>query len=207
MYIPASFERSDPDELHALVERHGFGLLVSQHDGEPLASHLPLLLERGAGRRGCLVGHMAKANPQWRQADGQTVLATFSGPHAYVSPSWYEAQDVVPTWNYAAVHVYGRFQAIDDAQALVEIVRGFVAFYERNMPVPWQMPEDDFIHRMTQSIVGFRIPIDRIEGKWKLSQNQPAERRQKVIAALDRRGDENSLAVAEMMRKLNDVRT
>ena len=205
MYIPASFERSDPDELHALIERHSFGLLVSQHDGEPLASHLPLLLEPGAGQRGCLVGHMAKANPQWRQADGQTVLAAFSGPHAYVSPSWYEAQDVVPTWNYAAVHVYGRFQAIHDAAELVEIVRGFVAFYERNMPAPWRMPEDDFIRRMTHSIVGFRIPIDRIEGKWKLSQNQPADRRQKVIAALDRRGDENSLALAAMMRELSEI--
>lgn len=202
MYIPASFERSDPAELHAFVERHSFAMLVSTYDGEPLASHLPLLLAHdGAGRRS-LVGHMARANPQWRQADGQTVLAAFSGPHAYVSPSWYEAAQVVPTWNYAAVHVYGRFEAIHDTPALLDIVRAFVEFYERAAPEPWRMPEDDFIARLTQSIVGFRIPIDRIEGKWKLSQNQPAERRQKVIAALERRNDENSRAVAALMREL-----
>ncbi|HUY88555.1 MAG TPA: FMN-binding negative transcriptional regulator [Pirellulales bacterium] len=202
MYVPASFEQSDPAELHAFVERHSFAMLVSQHDGEPLASHLPLLLQQDAGGRRSLLGHMARANPQWRQADGQTVLAAFSGPHAYISPSWYEAAAVVPTWNYAAVHVYGCFQAIHDTPALLGIVRDFVEFYESATPEPWQLPEDDFIERLTQSIVGFRIPIDRIEGKWKLSQNQPAERRQKVVAALDRRNDENSRAVAALMRGL-----
>lgn len=202
MYIPASFERSDPAELHAFIERHSFAMLISQHDGEPLASQLPLLFEQNAAGRRWLLGHMARANPQWRQADGQTVLATFFGPHAYISPSWYEAPHVVPTWNYAAVHVYGRFEAIHDTPALLDVVRAFVEFYERAAPEPWRMPEDDFIARLTQSIVGFRIPIDRIEGKWKLSQNQPAERRQKVIAALESRGDENSRAVAALMREL-----
>jgi transcriptional regulator len=143
---------------------------------------------------------MARANPQWRQADGQTVLAMFTGPHAYISAGWYEAPDVVPTWNYAAVHVYGRFEAIHDTPSLLAIVRSFVEFYESANPEPWQLPDDEFIERLTQSIVGFRIPIDRIEGKWKLSQNQPAERQEKVIAALERRGDENSRAIAELMR-------
>ncbi|HVW36899.1 MAG TPA: FMN-binding negative transcriptional regulator [Pirellulales bacterium] len=200
MYIPASFEQLDPDELQAFIERHSFAALVSQHDGQPLASQLPLHFKPDCGEQGCLVGHMARANPQWRQADGQTVLAMFTGPHAYISASWYEAQNVVPTWNYAAVHIYGRFEAIHDTPALLAIVREFVEFYESGRSEPWQLPDDEFIERLTESIVGFHIPIDRIEGKWKLSQNQPAERRQKVIAALERRSDENSRAVAALMR-------
>jgi len=200
MYIPASFEQSDPAELHAFIERHSFAALVSQHDGQPLASHLPLLFKRDGGEQGCLIEHMAKANPQWRQADGQTVLAMFTGPHAYISAGWYEADDVVPTWNYAAVHVHGRFEAIHDTPSLLAIVREFVEFYESARPEPWELPDDEFIERLTQSIVGFRIPIDRIEGKWKLSQNQPLERRQKVIAALERRSDENARAIAALMR-------
>lgn len=200
MYIPASFEQSDQAELQAFIERHSFAALVSQHDGQPLASHLPLLFKRDGGEQGCLIGHMAKANPQWRQANGQTVLAMFTGPHAYISAGWYEADDVVPTWNYAAVHVHGRFEAIHDTPSLLAIVREFVEFYESARPEPWELPDDEFIERLTQSIVGFRIPIDRIEGKWKLSQNQPLERRQKVIAALERRNDENSRAIAALMR-------
>jgi transcriptional regulator len=201
MYIPAYFRKTDLAELHAFIERNSFALLVSQHEREPLASHLPLLLERNEGPQGALVGHMARANPQWEQAEGQTVLAAFSGPHAYISPSWYEAERVVPTWNYAAVHVYGALQTIQDAPALLGIVRSYVEFYERAMPRPWTFGErDDFIEKMTQNIVGFRIPIERIEGKWKLNQNHPAERRRKVIAALERQGDENSLAIAALMR-------
>jgi transcriptional regulator len=201
MYIPAYFRKTDLGELHAFIERNSFAMLVSQHGGEPLASHLPLLLERKAGPHGALVGHMARANPQWEQAEGQTVLAAFSGPHAYISPSWYEAERVVPTWNYAAVHVYGALQTIQDAPALLDIVRSYVEFYERGMPRPWTFGErDDFIEKLTQNIVGFRIPIERIEGKWKLNQNHPAERRRKVIAALEQQGDENSLAIAALMR-------
>src|SRR5438445_13331101 len=107
MYIPAHFLESDLPTLHEFIERNSFGLLVSQCDGSPFASHLPFLLERSSGSRGTLVGHMARANPQWEQASGQRVLAVFSGPHAYISPTWYEADAVVPTWNYAAVHVTG----------------------------------------------------------------------------------------------------
>ena len=110
MYIPAAFVESDPTALHGFIEQHSFGLLVSQLDGQPFASHLPFLLDRAAGTQGTLIGHMARANPQWRQSDGQTALVIFSGPHAYISPTWYEADQVVPTWNYAAVHAYGKMR-------------------------------------------------------------------------------------------------
>src|SRR6185437_12968441 len=177
MYIPAHFLKTDLAELHDFIERNSFAMLVSQQGDGPLASHLPLLLERNAG------------------------------PHGSFSPSWYEAERVVPTWNYAAVHVYGTFEAVHDAPALLGIVRSYVEFYERGAPRPWTFAErDDFIEKLTQNIVGFRIPIERIEGKWKLSQNHPADRRQKVIAALEGQGDENSRAIAALMRMVQGNR-
>src|SRR5206468_1591417 len=126
----------DLNKLHAFIEQESFGLLVSQVDGLPFATHLPFLLERTSGPHGTLVCHVARANPQWQTASGQTVLAVFSGPHVYVSPTWYEAEQVVPTWNYAAVHVYGRAQIIEDEAALLEIVQKMVRVYERAMPRP-----------------------------------------------------------------------
>src|SRR5437763_1460090 len=110
MYIPAAFDETEQPRLHDFVERHSFGVLVSQVSGMPFATHLPFLLERNSGPNGTLVGHVARANPQWQDAAGQTTLAIFSGPHTYISPTWYEAEQVVPTWNYTAVHVYGRIE-------------------------------------------------------------------------------------------------
>src|SRR4051812_36029868 len=102
MYVPTAFAETDPAKLHDFIEAHSFGLLVSAPGGVPVATHLPLLLERSTGPHGCLVGHVARANPQWEGLDGKPVLAVFSGPHAYVSPAWYESENVVPTWNYVA---------------------------------------------------------------------------------------------------------
>lgn len=202
MYIPPAFEETDLHALHAFIERHSFGLLVSQQDGAPLATHMPFLLERESGQFGVLLGHVARANPQWRQCGEQTVMAVFSGPHAYVSPTWYEAEQVVPTWNYAAVHVYGRAQAIDDPPGLYAIVRRSVDTYERSLPKPWALGErDTFIDRLLLQIVGIRLEIERIEGKFKLSQNHPAERREKVMRALAAQNNEDSRAIAELMRE------
>lgn len=200
MYIPAAFVEPDLSRLHDFIEQNSFAVLVSQVDGAPFASHLPILLDRAAGPRGALVGHMAKANPQWREAAGQTALVVFSGPHAYISPAWYEAEPVVPTWNYTAVHAYGRVQTIEDGATLLEIVRRSVQVYERGMPRPWSFdPSSTFVERLLGQIVGFRIEVEKIEGKWKLNQNHPVERRQKVIRALRERDDENAQAIAAMM--------
>jgi transcriptional regulator len=203
MYIPAAFAESDLARLHDFIEQNGFGLLVSQAGGLPFATHLPFLLERTAGPHGTLVGHLARANPQWREAAGQTALAIFSGPHAYVSPSWYEAEQVVPTWNYTAVHAYGRVEVIEDRAALLAIVREMVRVYERAMPRPWSFdPSGTFAGRMLAQIVGFRIEVEKIEGKWKLNQNQPVERRRKVVRALRQRGGENAEGVAALMEAM-----
>jgi transcriptional regulator len=204
MYIPPSFAETDRIRLFDFIEQHNFGLLVSQGDNGPVATHLPLLLDRQAGSSGMLIGHMARSNPQWQAAD-RNVLAVFSGPHAYISPSWYEAENVVPTWNYVAVHVYGKLEIVEDGEATLKVLRDYVLFHERLMPAPWRLPEGDaFIGRLAESVAAFRVEITRIEGKWKLSQNQPRQRRKKVIDALALQRDENSQAIAALMTRALD---
>ncbi|MCE9562256.1 MAG: FMN-binding negative transcriptional regulator [Planctomycetes bacterium] len=203
MYIPPHFAESNPAKLHDFIERHSFGLLVSHVAGTPFASHIPFLLDRTAGPHGTLIGHVARANPHWKDLANQTALAVFSGPHAYISPTWYESANVVPTWNYAAVHATGLVKVIEDKDSLLEIVQRSVAEYEANMPNPWTLDTSgSFVERLLAQIVGFRIEIATLEGKFKMSQNHPVERREKVIRALLNQGDENSLGVAEMMRGL-----
>ncbi|MCE9534451.1 MAG: FMN-binding negative transcriptional regulator [Planctomycetes bacterium] len=203
MYIPAHFAETDLTKLHDFIEQNSFGLFVSNVDGEPFGTHLPYLLDRTSGPHGTLIGHMARANPQWRQASGQNVLGIFTGPHAYISPTWYQAEQVVPTWNYIAVHVYGQIELIEEPDSLLEVVRKTVELYEQGMPRPWTFDgSSTFVERLLAQIVGFRLMIDKIEGKWKLNQNQPLERRAKVIRAMQERGDENALAIAATMNAM-----
>lgn len=202
MYVPTSFAESDQTKLHDFIRQNSFGLLISQVDYLPFASHLPILLEPDTGPCGVLVSHMACANPQWHELDGQTVLAVFSGPHAYISPTWYEADNVVPTWNYTAVHVYGVVRVIHDRDSVLKIVEDSVAVYESTMPHPWSLDlRSSSIEQLLKQIVGFRIQIEKIEGKFKLNQNHPEERQERVIRALEDRGGENANSIAQMMRE------
>jgi transcriptional regulator len=202
VYTPPSFAVADRATLHAAIEEHSFATLVSSSGETLVASHLPLLLDRDDGPHGTLVGHMARANEQWRSAAGQPVLAVFSGPHAYISPTWYAAERVVPTWNYVAVHAYGRLVLIEDEVAVLDLLRRTVDLYEAGKPRPWRLADQpaDFIAGLAKQIVAFRIPIERLEGKWKLNQNHAAERRTRVVAALEGQGDENAMAIARLMR-------
>jgi transcriptional regulator len=204
MYIPPAFNQTDLATLHGFIQRHSFAVLCSTgDDGVPFVSHVPLLLDRDAAPLGVLIGHVARANPQWRHADGRPVLAVFSGPHVYVSPAWYRSQDVVPTWNYAAVHAVGILRVVEDPDTLLSIVRDMVTFFESGRPEPWQIGDrNDYLDRMLRGIVGFRIEISHIEGKWKLSQNHPEERRERVIGALRARGGEDATAIADMMARV-----
>ncbi|MCA9018431.1 MAG: FMN-binding negative transcriptional regulator, partial [Planctomycetaceae bacterium] len=148
------------------------------------------------------LGHFAKANPQSKTAQHEQVLAIFHGPHAYISPTWYEAANTVPTWNYQAVHVYGRYTAIDDPDELKAVIQQTVTFYEAPAASPWSMQNADptFIDQLLQGIVGFKIEIERIEGKFKLSQNHPVERREKVISVLKQQRHDDSQAIAALMQ-------
>jgi transcriptional regulator len=202
MYIPKAFREDDLVTLYTLMQHHSFATLITQHDGVPFASHLPLLLRPEEGLYGTLVGHMARANPQWHDFDpAQEVLVIFQGPHTYVSPSWYEVHPSVPTWNYAAVHAYGTPQLIDDSAALYDMLHALVHTYEAPMPQPWTFDlAADYVHNMMQGIVGFAIRITRLEGKYKLSQNRPHGDQQRVVTALEQQGDPLSAGVAALMR-------
>jgi transcriptional regulator len=201
MYIPKVFNEPDQAKLHDFVERNSFALLVSQGDQRLIASHLPVLLDRASGPHGRLFGHMARANSQWREAAGE-VLVVFSGPHAYISPAWYEAEGVVPTWNYVAVHAYGKLELVENRAGLLEILRKSVATFEGAPPAPWKFDEsDNTLSKLLPAIVGFQIAITRIEGKWKLGQNRPEEQRQRVVRALESRTDEDSREIAALMKE------
>ncbi len=207
MYIPKSFHETDVAKLHDFMQQHSFATLISSGESDFIASHIPLLLDREAGQFGRLTGHLAKPNTQWQSAEGERVLIIYHGPHAYISPTWYDAQNVVPTWNYVTVHAYGVLKTIDDPGRLYEVIRATVEVYEASMPQPWSMlsPDTDFIEKLMGGIVGFDIQIDRLEGKWKLSQNHPAERREKVIHSLMASGDYESSQVASLMIEIRDV--
>lgn len=196
MYVPKHFAVEDRDALDAVIHDNPFGLLVGELEGSPFATHLPFLLD---GDR--LLSHFARGNPHWKSVDGRTeMLAVFSGPHAYVSPRWYEAGQAVPTWNYVAVHAYGAPRVIEDAGQLRELLDRLVTEYEG---AAWSLDgqDADFTDRMSRGIVAFEMPIERIEGKFKLSQNRAVEDRRRVITELERPGDGRNEDLARLMRE------
>ena len=199
MYIPAAFRESDTTKLHEFMRQHGFALLMSHGARGLVASHLPLLIDPARGPLGTLVGHFAKANEQSADA-GTEMLAVFSGPHAYISPTWYETPNTVPTWNYVAVHAYGVLRLIEDRAELARILDATVTKYEAPRPQPWPFDaRTNFHQKLLDGIVGFEIEITRLEGKWKLNQNHPPERRQRVVNALMELGGEDNTSIAELM--------
>lgn len=199
MYVPSSFRMDDPAELHEFMRLHGFAALVTWGDGGATASHVPLLFDADGGPRGRLVGHLARANPQWRAAPAEC-LAIFAGPHAYVSPTWYDEPGTVPTWNYVVVHAHGTLRLVENRDGLRAILRRLTAAYEAPMPTPWVYDETDpEIEKMLDAVVGFEIEIARLEGKAKLNQNHPAGRRRNVIRALEAGPDDDSRAIARLM--------
>jgi transcriptional regulator len=199
MYIPLAFNVPDARQLAAFIEQNSFATFVSEADGRPFASHLPLLHDFDGSGFGRLVGHMARANPQWQHfADGREVLAIFHGPHAYVSPRWYTTKVAVPTWNYAVVHAYGRPQLISDPAEFEQAMRRIVARYEDAGPDA-ELPAETRSGLM-KAIVGFQIPITRLEGKFKLGQNRSAEDVAGVYAELSRSEEAGNRALAEFMK-------
>jgi len=201
MYLPPAFREEDLGRLHGLMREHSFAILVTQDGEAPFATHLPLLLDEARGPLGALRGHVARANPQWRCFSDQEALAIFSGPHAYVSPAWYETELSVPTWNYVAVHAYGRVRLLEGEGELDGLLRDLVAEYEAGRPEPWAdaLPAE-YRQGLMQGIVGFELEITRLEGKRKLSQNRSAADRAGVIEGLLGQGTQDATAVAQLMQ-------
>ncbi len=182
MYIPPYFREDRLHVLHEIIRQYSFATLVSQHEGSLIASQLPFLLD---AERNVLRSHMARPNPQWKELGEREVMVIFQGPHAYISPSWYETKLAVPTWNYVTVHAYGEAKVIDDESAVRAIVTDTVHEHESGRAEPWpmQLPEE-YMSKLLRGIVGFEIAITRLEGKLKLNQNRSAVDTQGVIAGL-----------------------
>ena len=206
MYIPAHFAiRDDQTPLFDLIEAHAFGLLLTHGSDGFNGSHIPFLLERpgtgGAGENGRLVCHLAAANTQVAALDGRDVLCVFQGPHGYVSPRWYQKKPAVPTWNYMAVHVYGRATVTREPARLREIVDRLSKTYE---PAEggWRLDDEPetYVTGMLRGIVGVEIAITKLEGKFKLSQNRPADI-PGVIAALRSEGGDDNDRLADAMER------
>jgi len=204
VYMPPSFAAHDSTAIAQVIREHPFATLVTGTGAEPQVSHLPLLLETDGTPQGALIGHMARANPHWQQfAEGST-LAIFHGPHAYVSPSWYtKPATMVPTWNYLVVHVRGSMTLIDDPQQKHDMVRQLTSRFESGRPEPWQLQlEGQRLAAMLGAIVGFRMTIERVDAKFKLSQNRAPEDREGVIAGLREDAFGDAIDTAKWMARL-----
>ena len=206
MYIPQHFLEDRREALTDFVRANPFCTLVANGPDGLIASHIPLLWEPGAGPNGTLRGHVAKANPQWRACGPEAdVLAIFNGPHHYISPSWYPSKSehgrVVPTWNYVAVHAYGRMRIVEDRDRLLDHLRKLTDSQEEGNPERWRVDDApaDYIDGLTGAIVGIEVEIKKLEGKWKVSQNRPAADREAVAAQLRNFGGDDAMAMAALI--------
>ncbi|MDA5109495.1 FMN-binding negative transcriptional regulator [Brevibacillus thermoruber] len=198
MYIPEHFTMKDVTVAYNVIKENSFATLFSIHKGMPFATHLPLMLNK---EQTYLYGHFARPNPQWQDIQNQTVLAVFHGPHCYISPSWYETNQAVPTWNYVTVHVYGQVELIEDEHELMSSLNDMVLKYEApDSSYRLQDVDAEFLSAMNKGVQGFKIKIDRIEGKAKLSQNHSKHRQELVIKQLEQILFPNEQQIASLMK-------
>jgi len=208
MYLPSHFEETRIEVLHDLVRQHPLGSLVTLGTQGLNANHIPFEIDGAPAPYGTLRGHVARANPVWRDhSRDPEVLVIFHGPQVYVSPSWYETKrqtgEVVPTYNYAVVHAYGRLQIVEDRAWLRGLVTRLTERFESGRPAPWQVSDapQDFIDKQLGAIVGIEIAISKLFGKWKASQNRPAADRAGVVEALGTTAEADGLAMARLIKE------
>ncbi|CAM3570643.1 protease synthase/sporulation negative transcriptional regulator PaiB [Aeromicrobium ponti] len=198
MYIPKHFKINE-DEAFTVIKENSFATLFSQHNGQPFATHLPLILNK---ENTCLYGHFARPNPQWKDILNQTVLVIFHGPHCYVSPSWYETNKAVPTWNYTAIHVYGEVELIEDEDELIGSMHDMVLKYEApDSSYRLQDIDPDFLAGMNKGVQGFKIKINSIEGKAKLSQNHSRQRQELIVNHLEKILNTDEQQISKFMKE------
>ena len=221
MYIPKGFIQEDSDQIKALVKNYPLASLVPVNAKELEASHIPLHLtepETGTANHDCknkgwkLIGHIAKANPLWKNIEEKSkVLTIFQGPQSYITPNWYptkkEHGKVVPTWNYAAVHIKGTLSFIHDTQWKLDMLNSLTNQMEANETIPWQVSDapSDYTAKLLNAIVGIEIHVNHAEGKWKLSQNQPKKNQAGVIEGLSKSQELTANAMGEMMKNKSSI--
>lgn len=207
MYCPTHFEEQRPEVLQGLIAAHPLATIVRQGPDGLVADHVPLLHVPEEGGTGHLIGHVARANPLWQAAPDEALLLVFQGPQIYISPNWYAAKaeggKVVPTWNYAVVHVHATLSPVRETDAMLDILTRLTTRHEAAQPHPWQAADApaDFTQKLLEHIVGVRFDIRRMQGKWKVSQNQPAANRASVVSGLSGQGGCNAEAMARLVQQ------
>ena len=203
VYLPPWFAARDDDAIARLIGNFPFATLITAAGADPQISHVPLLHRANAAPHGALVGHVARANPHWQFLANRPSIAVFHGPHAYVSPSWYtDPAAMVPTWNYAVVHIHGSVELVEDHDAKLALLNELTARFESGRAAPWQLQlQGARRDAMLAAIVAFRMSITRIEAKFKLSQNRGAADRDRVIAGLLEEGFADAASTAEWMTR------
>lgn len=208
MYVPPHFAETDESVLHALVAAHPLATWVTQGDGELIVNHVPFLIDPARGKHGTLVGHVARANPVWRSfSPSVPSVFVFQGAESYITPSWYPSKHAhgkaVPTWNYVVVHAHGIPRTIDDdAGWLLAHLRRLTETHEAAQALPWKLSDapEDYVKQMINAIVGIEIPVDKLVGKWKVSQNRSEADKLGVVAGLLANGAPRQLEMAELVR-------
>jgi transcriptional regulator len=201
VYIPEFNRQEDRATILAFLQANPFAILVSNVDGIPFATHLPLLIDDDDDQI-VIQGHMARANAHWKSMkEGEESLIIFHGPHAYISPSLYELRESVPTWNYAAVHVYGEPTLFTDEESLRATLHRMIDTFESSYMAQWSELSEQYQSRMMKHIVGFNIKVKRLEGKFKLSQNRTKGEQARVIQSLNQSKDSNISGVAQLMQQ------
>jgi transcriptional regulator len=206
MYIPEAFEERDLSVLHALIAAHPLATWVTEAGGQLVVNHIPFVLDTTRRPLGTLLGHVARANTVWKTTSALESVLVFQGPQSYITPSWYPAKrehgKVVPTWNYAVVHAHGMPRIIDDPTWIREHVEALTGVHESPREAPWQVSDapSAFIDSLLNAIVGIEIPIARLDGKWKVSQNRPVPDRRGVAAGLQAHGEDQSIQMARLVQ-------
>ena len=206
MYIPPYHAENDLNTVQSLIDAQPLGAWVALGPDGLIANHIPFILDRSRGEFGTLRAHVSRANTVWQQLSAeQDSLVMFQGPQSYITPSWYPTRltegTVVPTWNYAVVHAHGKPQVIEDPRWMLQFLNDLTEHNESGQAMPWKVADAprEFIERLARAVVGIEIPITKLQGKWKLSQDEAMPDRRGTVAGLAALGDANSLALARLV--------
>lgn len=199
MYIPPKFKLQDETQIRAYIRQYPFATLITAANNYPIATHLPFIVEQ-EGEQWYLLSHMAKANPQWKLLKEHQPLVVFQEPHAYISPTYYEKEENVPTWNYVAVHVYGTVEMLMDTEQAVEVLEKTIAVFEKSFQEQWEQLDDGYKKRLLKGMVAFRIKIQKFEAKEKLSQNKTVQEQQTISEGLLSTSDSSAQQLGEIMK-------
>lgn len=199
MYIPAINRMTDRSKVISFMQQFSFGTLVTVKEGVPVATHLPFVVSEQDDQV-IISSHLARANDQWKTMETGKAMVIFSEPHAYISPSHYDKEQNVPTWNYLAVHAYGTVEIISDEAAVIHLLEITIHTYEESYKQQWERLSDDYKYKMAKGIVAFRIKVTDLQAKEKLSQNKTAVEQQSIIESLGQSNDTNEQLIAAYMR-------